>query len=154
MQAVLPDTLLLDDQDILRVDFTREFKGQTVGRLIEGIFETVAACGRRYESTGTSKILHMINPRLFVMWDDAIRGGYAVRRGKSCDYARHDLPRIQKLARRAVDEYATAHGGSEREAEGALCACRDTLAKVIDEYDYAKYTLSKEEVWFTELAPD
>ncbi len=112
------------------------------------MFETIASSGSRYESTGTSKILHLLYPPLFVMWDSAIRGGYAVN-GRSGDYAERFLPRIQREGREAVDSYiAERKAGPStavRELE-KLCGGR-TFTKLIDEYNYCKFTLRVDELW-------
>jgi len=112
------------------------------------VFEKIAACGSRYESTGTSKILHVLCPPLFVMWDSAICGGYAVD-GRSSDYAKRFLPQMQHEAREAVGSYiADGRAGpaaAVRELE-KLCGGR-TFTKLIDEYNYCKFTLRVDELW-------
>jgi len=130
-----------------------EFDGGVVERMsvldaVDSIFDKLASCGGRYESTATSKILHVLHPPLFVMWDAAIRGGYAVA-GRSGDYGGRFLPRMQRQAGEAVDSYiAERKAGPStavRELEG-LCGGR-ALTKVIDEYNYCRFTLSLEELW-------
>ncbi len=124
-------------------------QGLCVSEDVVSIFETLAGSGSRYASTATSKILHTLNPSLFVMWDSAIRGGYAVDRG-SDDYASRFLPRVQGEAKEAVDSYiddsladpAVAAQDLER-----LCGGRRTLAKLVDEYNYCKFTLRRDELW-------
>ena len=151
LKAVLPELCMLRDEAFLDVDLARPCNGPwTVGDVIERVFETVASCGRRYESTGASKILHMVHPRLFVMWDSAIAAGYATGRSGR-DYAHDFLPLVQLVARRAVDEYERSRSALAGDAVSALCACGHTMARVIDEYNYAEFTLSRREVWVTEL---
>jgi hypothetical protein len=122
----------------------------SVRGLISGAFQEIASCGTRYEATATSKILHTIRPELFVMWDSAIQFGYALR-GTGEDYAERFLPRIQKLASRAVDEYSRAYKVPEDRAVRGLTKCGHSLAKVLDEYNYTKFTLKSDEVWDAEL---
>ena len=158
----LQDTLmplnLLRGMNILSVDFNEELTDEwNVGRLIEVCFDNLAKCGPRYESTGTSKILHAINPDLFVMWDDAIRGGYALgneraeqgRLKRGTGYVRYFLPRMQRLAKCAVSQIAKREGRYGEDAIRSLRSngCPHTLAKIVDEYNYAKFTLNDKCVW-------
>jgi hypothetical protein len=151
IQSVFPLLQALEAESLMGVDFKRLLMpGTTVSQAIEQIFERIASCGRRYESTGTAKIMHTINPGLFVMWDSSICGGYAVN-GHGYDHGHRFLPRIQKLARNAIREYTQTQGGSQEQAIVALCKCGHTLAKVLDEYNYTKFTLKRDEVWNLEL---
>jgi len=123
-------------------------QGTSASQNVGSIFEKIASSGSRYESTGTSKILHVLYPPLFVMWDSAIRGGYAVD-GRSSDYAERFLPRMQREAKEAVDSYIAdgkaVPSTAVRELEG-LCGGR-ALTKLIDEYNYCRFTLSLDELW-------
>jgi len=140
VQAAQGSTLMgLDLKGPLRRDIARAF-------------DTIASCGSRYEATAASKILHTIDPRLFVMWDRSIQLGYAVGdRGE--EYAQRFLPRVQNLALRAVEEYLQSRRVSSEAALEALTQCGHTFAKVLDEYNYAKFTMRRDEVWDTELGP-
>ena len=141
----------LNEQTLLDTDFDRSFVGDfSVKNAVRIVFESVLEAGPRVEATGTSKILHMINPELFVMWDAPIRGGYAV--GQSAeDYAERFLPRIQGQARLAVRQYCEATGASKSKTVEWLTNCGHTLPKVIDEFNYVKFTLKRDEVWDEEL---
>jgi hypothetical protein len=146
IQEVLPTGRRLLDEQLLTV----ELMGQETRKDIAYMFNTIATCGPRVEKTATSKILHSLHPELFVMWDSAIQSGYAVA-GTGEDYAERFLPRVQKIAVRAVEQCAGAHGVSARKAIEILTQCGHTLAKVLDEYNYAKFTLKRDEVWEAEL---
>jgi len=146
---VLPLLRALQGHTLLETAFDGVLlQGMSVSDAVGSIFEKIASAGSRYESTGTSKILHVLYPPLFVMWDSAICGGYAVN-GRSGDYAKRFLPQMQREAREAVGSYiAERKAGPStavRELEG-LCGGR-ALTKVIDEYNYCRFTLSLEELW-------
>jgi hypothetical protein len=146
---VLPLLRGLQGHTLLEAEFDSAVAGGTsVSEAVRSIFERVASSGSRYESTGTSKILHVLYPPLFVMWDSAICGGYAVD-GRSSDYAERFLPRMQREAKEAVDSYiADGKAGPStavRELE-ALCGGR-ALTKLVDEYNYCRFTLSLDELW-------
>jgi hypothetical protein len=146
---VLPLLRALQGHSLLESGFDGVLvQGTSASEAVGSIFETIASSGSRYESTGTSKILHLLYPPLFVMWDSAIRGGYAVN-GRSGDYAERFLPRIQREGREAVDSYIAERkagpAAAVRELE-KLCGGR-TFTKLIDEYNYCKFTLRVDELW-------
>jgi hypothetical protein len=115
---------------------------------METIFTKIAYCGSRAEVTGASKILHTILPSLFVMWDASIRPGYAVI-GMPSDYASKYLIRIQKQVKEAIMSYVHEFGCDREVAVRAIIKKGNgrTLAKLIDEYNYAKFTLRLDELW-------
>ena len=141
VNAVLPSLNLLRDEDLLRVDFGRTLdNGETIAHVIEVAFETIVSCGKHYESTGASKILHVVNPNLFVMWDIGIRKAYGIRGGgDGLVYSQRFLPKMQQIAKTAVEECKGRLDLPEDAAIQHICACGDTLAKVIDEYNWATY---------------
>jgi hypothetical protein len=106
------------------------------------VFSYIATCGPRTETTGTSKMLHMLNPRFFVMWDAAIRRGYKVRRATGEEYASNFLPLMQRELQEAITSFAEDNQATPNRPDIQLEALRAprTLAKMIDEYNYMKYT--------------
>jgi hypothetical protein len=162
LERVLPELSALRGESLLHIDLAQQVRGTgTTGGVIERVFHAIASAeGSRYESTAASKMLHLIHPQLFVMWDSYIAWGYAAARssteGRARDYARCFLPRVQRIARRAVEEYRSAHSATEEQAVQALCSgcrCPPTLAKVVDEYNYVKFTWNDERVWQAEFEP-
>ena len=118
--------------------------------MIKNIFEWIATCGPRRETTGTSKVLHMLNPQLFVMWDNKIRGGYACSESAQ-SYSCSFLPRIQMVLTKAIKEAEKQLGLDHNHAIEKLCQRGHTLAKVVDEYNYVKFTWARPEVWEEEF---
>lgn len=127
-------------------------QGSTVSEAITDIFEAVATCGPKYYLTAASKILHTWLPDLCVMWDAAIAAGYGVYRSpRSKEYATKFLPRVSHEASEALETYIADNGGSRADAASAISKCAGVmhLTKVIDEYNWVKYTLSLDELWPT-----
>jgi len=130
-------------ETIEKIDFTNEVKSS-----ISVIFDRIAMCPRtkRFESTDTSKILHVIIPNLFVMWDDRIRKAIIGddKRDGRC-YAYEFLPEMQKTIKEYLNTYISEKGGSFEFAAQQLSKMADnyTLAKLIDEYNYVRYTKGK-----------
>ena len=67
LRKAVPSLNLLRGKTILDVDFMEIVNSMRTEQLIENCFDILASCGPRYESVGTSKILHTINPELFVI---------------------------------------------------------------------------------------
>jgi len=99
--------------------------------------------------TGASKALHMMIPRLFVMWDDNIATAY---------HRLHESHKVQEALcyqqfMRTCNEVAAAVLSKTSEEELTTkhpnfksTGFRKTLAKMLDECNYAEFTLKKEKV--------
>ena len=122
-------------------------------RMLSNCFNAIAMFGIRNgdvsnEAVATSKLLHVaINPNLFVMWDGEIQPAYILqrnRRNTGFGYAEIFLQRMQqRLAERAVKQVMAEEGLSRADAIQSFtehCEKKNSLAKIIDEYNYAKYT--------------
>lgn len=75
---------------------------------------------------GASKIMHLINRRLFVMWDNAIKKAYGIRTSMPEDYLN-----FLKLMQVKFKDVNWTEG--------------KPLTKAIDEYNYASFTLNSNE---------
>jgi len=91
-------------------------------------------------STGASKVLHIIRPKLLVMWDRDIREKiFSFKYGLSNDYIAF-MREMQNKAVDALKSYVETHEDTSNysEAENAIEKMCDgkTLAKIMDEYNY------------------
>ena len=81
-----------------------DFNDKNLSFGIAYVFDEIARCSRKYESTDASKILHVLHPHLFVMWDRSIRrgtlGNEDLKDGKT--YAEIFLPMMQSELDEAV----------------------------------------------------
>ena len=135
--------------NIVDADFDSQvMPGLTLGKASEEIFFYIATAGKRTEVTGAAKILHVLNPHFFVMWDDAIRKGYAINATKE-EYGYRFLPLMQRELRGAIGSFVADNQSAPAEAVAKLEALRPprTLAKMIDEYSYMKFTVRLPELW-------
>lgn len=95
--------------------------------------------------TGASKVMHLINPNLFVIWDSYISGQKPKKYYKGLDL---------------VKNYQWVHKRYERDADGYIDFLKDmqvlfkdinlstngrTFAKVIDEFNYINITIPIQE---------
>ncbi|MEM1508498.1 MAG: hypothetical protein QW291_03365 [Thermofilaceae archaeon] len=96
-------------------------------------------------ATAISKILHLLNPELFVMWDDDIRRKYKVAGGAK-GYLEF-LKLVKREVEEAIEEEAKKSGCNKKEIVERICRelpsnklgreyGRKTLAKLIDEYNW------------------
>jgi len=67
------------------LDFNVKEEGKSLRNIFNEIKNTKAT-SRDVGPTATSKILHIINPQLFPMWDTKIRGKFGLYYGTSSDY--------------------------------------------------------------------
>ncbi len=126
----------------------------TASDLAEEVFEAIATCGVRNEAVGASKILHALVPHFFVMWDNAIAAGYASTTSAR-GYAFTFLPQIGKELEEAIFTYArermhlwrtlwpTRKCARKRAVAAIVKLGGDRpLPKLLDEFNFAKHTLS------------
>jgi hypothetical protein len=109
--------------------------------LVENLFATIqkVRAGRRTVGfTATSKILHMAVPNLFVMCDERIRKKYGCE-GNSAGYANF-MFWMSFFARDLISQ--------AKEDKQRILGCSKwknrTLPRLLDNYNYTKYTLKKE----------
>jgi hypothetical protein len=131
------------DETITKIEFSSRVKNSIVI-----IFDRIATSsrGNRFESTDASKILHAILPRLFVMWDNKIRKALVGEGRDGRCYAFEFLPMMQKLANKFIDSYITERGGDRESASKDISSMANnyTIAKLLDEYNYVRYTKKKD----------
>lgn len=90
--------------------------------------------------TGASKAMHLINSKLFMMWDNAIRKHYSCST-TSEDYIKF-MENMQRIAKEIVRSYCEEFNCSREEAIENICKIANgkTLPKLIDEYNYVRFT--------------
>lgn len=114
----------------------------TAREAISTIFDKIAYCFRRYESTDTSKIIHTVNPELFVMWDYKIShnllGLSNSKTASATDYTDRFLSLMQKTARGVVRNYVAEHKCDWEEAVRRISESggNKTLAALLDQYNW------------------
>ena len=153
LRKIQPDLDTLKNDTILDVCLNKDKR-----ELICRSFKVLAGCNRKghNEATGASKMLHIINPKLFVMWDGAIRTGYICKlqgklEKKDWIWYTEFLQEMQRLAKQAVCEVMERDKSHSREtAIASLTGCKRTLAKALDEYNFMKYTKEASSVWKAE----
>ena len=113
---------------------------------IKNVFRRIAsvrAGAKTVGATATSKILHLVNPRLFMMYDRNIRHGY----GYSDDevgYGRF-VRYMKSFADALIHEYSSARNIPVNSVFSSLVSeCKSratTIPKLLDEYNWVKFNL-------------
>lgn len=105
------------------------------------VFQRFTGIGHRARETAASKLLHMLNPSLFIMWDTAIADAYGV--SKTPDgYVYEFMPLMKEKANQVIASYREDFQTTRDETVARLNAYRPykTLTKLLDEYNWIQYT--------------
>jgi len=91
--------------------------------------------------TSTPKILHLLNPEMFVMWDEDIRKNYKEKNGRIGDTPEGYLEFLNEAQNELMETLEdrrriTARGLDEIEREIRRKYKNKTLARIIDEYNW------------------
>jgi len=109
-------------------------------KIIHHVFSMFCDIGYRFRWVATSKVLHMINPKLFVMWDNDICAGYLLSLSAS-SYAYRFMPLMKQEVNEAVNTCMKNQNCNRNTAIKEIMQTCDgkTLAKLVDEYNWIKY---------------
>lgn len=113
--------------------------------VMERVFGTITSvkAGKRRTvgSTATSKILHLVNPNFFVMYDVRIRRGYGCF-GNDLGYTNF-MKQMKQLANDLLHEYSIKRNIPVDSTFQSLAQeCRSysrTMPKLLDEYNWIKF---------------
>ena len=154
LKRATPALNLLRLNTILDIRFDDEVLGTTVSQLISDSFDQIRCAGRRSERVATSKMVHAaINPHLFVPWDGDIISAYGCEPGHGREYAETFLPEMQRIAERAICEVMTTEDRTRDDAIASLTPCQESLAKILDEFNWVKFRLGDDCVRQVEQEP-
>jgi len=106
-----------------------EFTPKNIESIMK-IFDTLSATVLKY--TGTTKLMHGMNPNLFVMWDNGIRKHYGFG-PNSIGYIN-----FMRLMQEKMQEIVRNHRKEEIIKETGV-----SLPKLVDEYNWLNFRISK-----------
>ena len=112
-------------------------KAFTLGQTIYAVFDFFSNIGHRFSHVAASKLLHQVNPHVFMMWDNGITKHYGVRKNSE-DYVYKFLPLMKEKLNQVVHTYMNDFNVNRIEAITKLNNYRDnkTLLKLLDEYNW------------------
>lgn len=112
--------------------------------VMEAVFRTITsvkAKRRTVGATATSKILHLVNPNFFVMYDREIRLGYGCS-GNELGYTNF-MKQMKQLANDVLHEYSSRRNLPMDSAFQSLAqecgSYSKTVPKLLDEYNWIKF---------------
>lgn len=125
---------------------------KTVGIAVERCYEILRGTGHRIGPTATAKILHILQPRVFVMWDGAIRDCFRQRNIDVKDSGkgyRCFLEEMRKTAHQVIQNFnnrsfsppaASGQSPSDYLSKRLSYDPQKTIAKFLDEYYWLTVT--------------
>ncbi|MCW4046400.1 MAG: hypothetical protein NWE99_02405 [Candidatus Bathyarchaeota archaeon] len=143
IQNLESDFARLRDKRFLAIDFSEE----VVSNAVKKIYEELRRFPKLGGPTVISKVLHLLNPELFVMWDANIRKAYQIKNRQVNEFPEgylEFLKETQSEVKEAFCDYQRESGKDfdeiEQEIRGKFK--NKTLARIIDEYNYSTYSVS------------
>jgi len=120
---------------------TTNFNENTISNAIRTIYGKLDPFPYLGSPTTLSKILHLLNPEIFVMWDNEIVKKYKKRNFRVSTTAEGYLEFLkdaQKEIKEALNDHQKESGKQLDEIEKELRARCDnrTLARIVDEYNW------------------
>lgn len=134
LQALGNETLQnIDFDKIKKVDDQKINHSQ----IIHHVFSRFSGMCDEFRPVPASKLLHMICPALFVMWDHAIGRRYRLKLS-TYNYTYKFMPLMEQEANKAVDTYMKDRNCDRNTAIREIMATcyGKTLAKLVDEYNW------------------
>jgi len=121
--------------------FTYDFNNQTNSQTIRTIYSRIREIPYLGGQTSATKILHLFNPEIFVMWDIDILKDYNSRNSKVSSNPHgyvEFLKEVQKELRELLTEQSKKTGKKIEDIELELRKRYNnkTLARIIDEYNW------------------
>ena len=143
--AVFEDYSYLQGQNFYEVNLDEK-----INKSIFNVFDAFAQCNNsgRYESTDASKIAHVTNPDLFIMWDRRIRKG--LLENENSQYANNYVNNFLPLIKLELfDLIKECKKGNDLEALEIISMLQEicggyNITKLLDEYNYMTYTMPVE----------
>jgi len=128
----------LQDIDFMGIKLIGENK-MSNRQIIRFAFANFSSIGLRFSNVAASKTLHMINPELFMIWDNAI-GDYYGLKLDPFSYAYRFMPLMKEKANLAISSVMKDLGCSRYAAVREISSRCDgkTLAKLVNEYNWVK----------------
>ena len=105
LQSLVPYLRALNNLSIQSIQFNNpvivDNNNMTISQVIEYCYTQVRNIGHNFGPTATSKLLHILQPDLFVMWDDAILKRYKNINGQISDSGRGYITYLKMMKRLA-----------------------------------------------------
>jgi len=148
----IPFLKALENETLEDLDFEKKIdidgKEYTNEEILRKVFANFCQVGYKFKGVAASKVLSLINPHLFVMWDTTICDAYGVKAPsdpnvRDKQYIPVFMPLMKQKANSVIDSYMKDKKCAREEAVKAINNFREwrPLAKLLDEYNWKKYVL-------------
>lgn len=140
-----PELLVFQDFSILSFNFEDVENRERIERVFNNFGFYGSPIAKNFGPTATSKVLHIINPELFIMWDDAIRLHYWIQDNEIIDSGRgysFFLIETKRIATRLVEECRERLNITDSAlwlSERLNINPPHSLVKLIDEFNWLAY---------------
>jgi hypothetical protein len=148
----IPFLKALENETLEDLDFEKKTdidgKEYANEEILQKVFADFCQVGYKFKGVAASKVLSLINPHLFVMWDITICVKYGIRSPsdpnvRDKQYVPDFISVMKKKANDVIDSYMKDKKCTREEAVKAINNFREwrPLAKLLDEYNWKKYVL-------------
>jgi len=114
--------------------------------IVHEVFSEFCDIGYKFRWVAASKTLHQVLPKLFVMWDNPICGRLGLDLSPR-SYVHNFLPMMQREVNEAISTCIEDHNCDRAaaihfivEESRKISGYEKTLAKLVDEFNWIKYT--------------
>jgi hypothetical protein len=146
----IPFLNALQDETLEDLDLDRkrnvEGKEYTNKEILNEVFLNLSRVGYKFRGVAASKVLSLINPKLFMIWDQSICKSYGIRAHsephlRDRQYASEFLPIMRQKANDVIESCMIERRCSRKDAIEAINSFRKDrpLAKLLDEYNWITY---------------
>lgn len=147
LQALESETL---EDIVLNKKKIVEGKEYSNEEILRRVFENFCNVGYNFRGVAASKILSLINPNLFVMWDQGICKAYGIK-GYSEPYVRDNryvpefFPIMKEKANLVIESLMKKNKCTRKEAIDIINNFKKyrPLAKLLDEYNWITFVVDK-----------
>jgi len=150
----IPFLQALENETLEDIDLTEkktvEGKEYSNEEILRRVFENFCNVGYNFRGVAASKVLSLINPYLFVMWDQGICKEYGIK-GYSEPYVRDNryvsefFPIMKEKANLVIESCMKENRCTRKEAIDMINNFRKyrPLAKLLDEYNWITFVVDK-----------
>ncbi len=151
-EQMIPFLTALESETLEDFEFQKEKEVEgkrfSIEKILTKIFDCFSNIGYNFKGVAASKLLSLINPNLFVMWDTPICQAYGIRSPTEPYYRdKMYVPDFFHLMKRKANDvivsYIDENKCSRKEAIEAINHLKKgrPLAKLLDEYNWVKKSM-------------
>lgn len=134
LNSIEDDFISLENANIVDENFNQYEKK------IRKIYNVLSAI-KGVQFTGATKVMHLRNPNLFIIWDDYIRGNKAQKNYKQIDVFKKNYVPFKKYTTNDDGYIDFLNDMRNRFLSFNNVVAGRTLAKAIDEFNYVNITM-------------